>query len=67
MLTLHQDTPADRAMTPEAVASEITAGTKTRDWVIRTAPRECRVPVKTRPPLFWEQKVRAWWEGRKAS
>jgi len=65
---MHQPVAADRAMTPEAVAAEITAGTKDRAWVLRVVPRECRVPVRTRPPLYWESKVRAWWtSGRKAS
>lgn len=53
---------ADRAMTPEAVAAEITCRTKDRDWVIRHFPRECRVPHNTRPPLFWESLARQWWE-----
>jgi hypothetical protein len=61
------DTMADRAMTPEAVASEITHGTKDRQWVIRVVPRDCRVPVNTRPPLFWESRVRNWWTGRKSA
>lgn len=61
---IHPVPPADRAMTPEAVAQEITSGTKDRAWVIRAVPRDCRVPVSTRPPLFWESKVRAWWTGR---
>lgn len=59
--------PTDRAMTPDAVAAEITNGAKDRRWVLRAVPRSCRVPVNTRPPLFWESRVRAWWEGRKAS
>lgn len=67
MIALHQDTPADRAMTPDAVASEIMNGVKDRAWVLLAVPRDCRVPVRTRPPLFWESKVRQWWTGRKAS
>jgi hypothetical protein len=65
---LHFLTPpeADRAMTPDAVAAEITNGTKDRLWVIRRVPRDCRVRVRTRPPLFWESRVRAWWSGRGA-
>ena len=59
---------ADRAMTPEAVATEITGGTKDRFWVLRRVPRSCRVPHNTRPPLFWEKPTRRWWEtGRKSA
>lgn len=57
----------DRAMTPDAVAAEITNGAKDREWVIRRVPRDCRVPVRTRPPLYWEKRVRDWWEGRKSA
>lgn len=66
--TLHDTSTPDRAMTPDAVAAEITNGAKDREWVIRSVPRECRVPVRTRPPLFWESKVREWWAtGRRKS
>jgi hypothetical protein len=60
-------TAADRAMTPDAIAAEITNGAKSREWVIRRVPRDCRVPVRTRPPLFWESRVREWWMGRKSA
>ena len=38
----------DRAMTLDALAAEITNGTKDRAWVLRALPRHCRVPVRTR-------------------
>jgi hypothetical protein len=57
------DLPEDRAMTPDAVVSEILAETKSRAWALRNIPESCRVPVRTRPPLFWESRVRAWWAG----
>ncbi len=65
IIPLHPvESAVDRAMTPDAVVEEITHYTKNRAWVIRQVPRSCRVPVRTRPPLFWESHVRAWWLGR---
>ena len=58
---VHLPPPHDRAMTPDMVATEITNGTTDRAWVLRAVPRHCRVPVNTRPPLFWESRVSAWW------
>ena len=54
----------DRAMDPDAVLAEIIgpAAGKTRGWVIRVIPRECRWNARTRPPLYSEKRTRAWWE-----
>lgn len=59
------DAPTDRAMTPEQIAQEMIP--KPARWLRTHIPAACRVPVNTRPPLFWESRTRRWWETGKAS
>lgn len=55
-------------MRPEDVAAEIMDRVKDREYVIRAVPHWCRWQgPRTRPPLFSEQRTRAWWNGERRS
>ena len=66
---LHPKPSHDRAMRPEAVLDEIIgkAAGKTKRWLYTRAPKACRwnTGAKTDPPLFSEQRTRAWWVQQK--